>query len=294
MKHRTPTEQRNLDAPGAERTKMTETAQGIPDAPMTRRHQLGLPLSTPFNWLSAGFADTFRFPLSSLAYGLAVVVISGLLVGGLLELGLDYILFPALSGFMVMGPAIAVGLYEKSRRLENGEPVSLTAMICVRAKSLGQILFVGVIMMLLLILWLRAAVLLYALFFGMLPFPGINEIAITILTTPRGWGLLSIGTLTGGLFAAFAFAISAYSIPMLLNERIDAFTAMGTSIALSWANKGIAIVWGAIILVLFLFSLATGFLGLIIIFPIIGHGTWHAYRTMTQCKRMYDVQAETT
>jgi uncharacterized membrane protein len=68
---------------------------------------------------------------------------------------------------------------------------------------------------------------------------------------------------------------------------------MGTSIAFAWGNRGVAIIWGAIILVLFSLSLATALLGLIIFYPVIGHGTWHAYRTMTQGKRMYDVQVET-
>lgn len=269
---------------------MTEAAMDLAETPMTGRHRLHLPLSTPFEWLRKGLADTFRDPVSSLFYGLAVALVSALLIGGLVRFGFDYILFPALSGFMVMGPAIAVGLYEKSRRLEAGEPVSLPAMLFVRAKSPGQILFVGVIMMLVLILWLRAAILLYALFFGMLPFPGFDEIIHTILTTPRGWGLLGVGALTGGLFAAFAFAISAFSIPMLLNERIDAFTAMGTSIAFSWANRGVATVWGAVVLGLFALSLATGLIGLIVAFPALGHGTWHAYRTMTQGKRLYDAR----
>lgn len=268
---------------------MSDAIQKHTDEGMSGRHRRNLPLSTPLRWLSAGFVDTFRYPFSSLAYGFTVVLVSGLLIYGLVEVGLDYILFPALSGFMVMGPAIAVGLYEKSRRLEAREPVSLPAMIFVRAKSPGQILFVGVIMMLIFILWLRAAVLLYALFFGMLPFPGIDEIVHTILTTPRGWGLLTVGTLTGGIFAAFAFAISAFSIPMLLNERIDAFTAMGTSIAFAWANKGIATIWGVIVLGLFIASLATALLGLVVAFPVLGHGTWHAYRTMTKGERIYDV-----
>ncbi|MGE0180652.1 MAG: DUF2189 domain-containing protein [Parvularculaceae bacterium] len=271
---------------------MTETASYAEALPTRRSHGLNLPLTTPFKWIAAGFADTFRYPFASLAYGMFVVLISWLLIGVLFKIGADYIIFPALSGFMVMGPAIAVGLYEKSRRLESGEPVSLPAMILVKARSPGQIMFVGVIMMLVLILWLRAAVLLYALFFGMLPFPGLAEIVQVILTTPLGWGLLAVGTATGGLFAAFAFAISAFSIPMLMNERIDVFTAMGTSIAFSWANRGVAFVWGAIIAVLFAVGVATALIGLIVIYPALGHAAWHAYRAVTQGKRLFDTSDE--
>ena len=92
--------------------------------------------------------------------------------------------------------------------------------------------------------------------------------------------MLIVGTAVGGLFAAFSFAISTFSIPMLLAERTDAFTAMGTSISLVWNNLRVMLVWGAIVLVLFLLSLATALLGLIVIFPLLGHATWHSYRAI--------------
>ena len=86
--------------------------------------------------------------------------------------------------------------------------------------------------------------------------------------------------MVGGLFAAFSFAISAFSIPMLLDERLDAFTAMGTSMALVWNNLPVMLTWGAIVLVLFLLGLVTGMLGLIVVFPLLGHATWHAYKAI--------------
>ena len=92
--------------------------------------------------------------------------------------------------------------------------------------------------------------------------------------------MLLVGGAVGGLFAAFSFAISAFSIPMLLNERVDALTAMGTSMALVWNNCPVMLTWGAIVLGLFLLSLATGLVGLIVVFPVLGHGTWHAYRAI--------------
>ena len=128
--------------------------------------------------------------------------------------------------------------------------------------------------------WMRAAVLIYALFFGLLPFPGLDHIAPMLFTTDIGWAMLVVGTAVGGLFAAFSFAISAFSIPMLVNEPIDALTAMGTSMALVWNNLRVLLIWAAIVLALFLVSLATGMLGLIVIYPLLGHATWHAYRAV--------------
>ena len=233
-----------------------------------------------FQWLAAGWRDLLAKPGLSLIYGFIVFLISVAIVAGLFAFGWDYILFPAFAGFMVIGPILAVGLYEKSRRLAAGEPVTLMRMIIVFPASAGQIFFTGVLLCLLMLLWMRAAVIVYALFFGLRPFPGLHHIVPMLFMTPTGWAMLVVGTAVGALFASFSFAISALSIPMLLEKRIDALTAMGTSMALVWHNLPVMLTWGAIILVLFLASLATGMLGLIIVFPLLGHGTWHAYRAV--------------
>jgi uncharacterized membrane protein len=247
-----------------------------PDNPYRRQLAPG----AAWQWLAAGWRDMLVEPAGSLAYGFLVFVVSLAVVAGLLAFGWDYILLPALAGFMVVGPLLAVGLYEKSRRIAAGRLVSLSDMVLVHPASGGQILFTGVLLCLLMLLWMRAAVILYALFFGLLPFPGFDQVSAVLFATPAGWALLVVGTLVGALFAAFSFAISAFSIPMQLEERVDALTAMGTSMALVWNNLPVMLTWGVIVLVLFLLSLATGLLGLIVVFPLLGHGTWHAYRAI--------------
>jgi len=101
-----------------------------------------------------------------------------------------------------------------------------------------------------------------------------------LFTTPVGWALLIVGSAVGALFASFSFAISAFSVPMMLEERVDALTAMGTSMQLVWNNLPVMLAWGLIVLALFAACLATGLLGLIVVFPLLGHGTWHAYRAI--------------
>ena len=253
------------------------TVPPLPTGKTLNRH---LASAAAFSWLRAGWDDLKVKPAFSLLFGLAVFVVSVVVIGGMFALALDHILLPALAGFMVVGPALAVGLYEKSRRIADGAPVTLGGMVFVKAKSGGQILFVGVLLCLLMLLWMRSAVLLYALFFGLRPFPGLDHIAGMLFTTPVGLSLLAVGSLIGGLFAAFSFAISVFSVPMLLNERLDAFTAMGTSMALVWNNLPVMLTWGAIVLALFSISVLTGLIGLIVVFPLLGHSTWHAYRAI--------------
>ena len=260
---------------------MTETIpKTVP--PLPKVHNFGRDVSpgAAFGWLGGGWRDLTSSFGVSLFYGFVVFVISAVAVFGLVALALDYILLPALAGFMVVGPLIAIGLYEKSRRIAQNESVTLASMIFVRPKSGGQVLFTGALLGLLMLFWMRAAVLLYALFFGLQPFPGLSDILPTLFSTSTGLWLLTVGTLVGGLFAAFAFAISVFSVPMLLDKQVDAFTAMGTSMALVWNNLPVMVVWGAIVLALFIVSIVTGLVGLIIVFPLLGHATWHAYRAM--------------
>lgn len=240
----------------------------------------GLPATAALGWLRHGWSDLTIHPGPSLAYGVTVFAVSLATVACLFFLGLDYILFPAIAAFLVVGPLIAVGLYEKSRRIEAGEPVTLGRMLFVRPASGAQVIFTGVILCGLALLWMRAAVILYALFFGLRPFPGLDHIAQMLFTTGIGWAMLVTGTIVGGVFAAFAFAISAFSVPMLLEEKTDVFTAMGTSISLVWNNLPVMLAWGAIVMVLTALGMVTGMLGLVIVFPLLGHATWHAYKAL--------------
>lgn len=243
----------------------------------TDRFAHNLPRGAAMVWLAAGWADLRTAPAQSLIYGFAVFVVSAAVILGLIRVNLPTLIFPALSGFLVIGPLLAIGLYEKSRWLRSESPVTLGRMLLVRPRSGGQLVFAGLLLCLLVMLWLRAADLLYALFFGLLPFPGTDQILAHLLTTPRGWALILTGSAIGGLFAAFAMAISLFSIPMLLERRVDALTALGTSFAITTQNLRAVLPWGAIVTLGFFLSAATGLLGLIVIFPLLGHGTWHAW-----------------
>jgi uncharacterized membrane protein len=131
----------------------------------------------------------------------------------------------------------------------------------------------------------EAAVLIYALFFGLVPFPGTEEILPMLFLTWQGWGLMLVGGAVGALFAAFSFAISVFAMPMLIEEETDAMSALGISMAIVWNNLRVMLAWGAIVLALFIVCIATLGLGLVLVFPVLGHGTWHAYRALRGTER---------
>ena len=245
-----------------------------------RKYKRDVSYKVVFGWLGQGWRDLWTQPVPSLLYGVAVFLVSLVFIVYMYETGRDYFLFPALAGFMIVGPLVAAGLYLKSREIENGQRVSLRTMMTVRPLAGAQVFFTGMVLTMLMLLWMRAAVLIYALFFGVRAFPGLDHVATMLITTPVGWAMLAVGSLIGSLFAGFAFAISVFSIPMLLDHKVDAMTAMGVSLAIVWNNLGPMLLWGAIVLALFLICVATGLIGLIAIFPWLGHATWHAYREM--------------
>ena len=283
---------RNGPPPPDDRGHHDPIPEIVPPLPVPNTLARNLPWQTALGWLRQGWADLMTNPLPSLIYGVGVYLVSILVVWLLFRLELDYALFPALAGFMVIGPLVANGLYVKSRNLEQGRQTSLSEMLFVHPKSIVSTMFMGVILLLLFLVWNRAAVLLWALFFGVRPFPGMDEILPTLLHTPQGWTLIVVGGAVGALFAAFSFAISVFAVPMLLEERTDALSALGISMAMVWNNRPVMIAWGAIVLALFLLCIATGLLGLILVFPLLGHGTWHAYRALRPADRTQSEEPE--
>lgn len=261
---------------------MTHTVDILPPhepaIPRSIDHNRHLPASAPFAWLASGWRDLWTNPTPSLAIGLGVTLVSYAIIYAMFAYGWAQILFPTLAGFLVVGPLLATGLYVKSRSLSSGKKVSFRAMLFPRGGM--HLFFVGAVLMTLMLVWVRAAVLLYALFFGWRPFPGFDQITEMLISTTPGLSLLVVGTAVGGLFAAFSFAIGAFSIPLVLDRHRDAFSAMALSLSFVTNNMPATLIWAALVVGFVLLSLATGFLALIIVFPLLGHATWHAYEAV--------------
>lgn len=253
---------------------------------MSGTHEAGAPapvintisMDAPWRWLAAGWRDIWARPGLSLGYGLAFVAISAGLGGAMWASGLFSLIMPLAAGFMLLGPLLAVGLYEMSRRLEKGEPLRNVDIAFVSVASPVQLGFIGVMLTLILLAWIRIATLLFAIFFGLEPFPPFAEFFPSLILEPRGLALLVTGTIVGGALAACVFAVSAVSVPMLLDRDMDAVTACLASIEAVRKNFWPMVLWAWLILWLTVFGIASLFAGMVLTFPLVGHATWHAYR----------------
>lgn len=237
-------------------------------------------LEQPWTWLAAGWRDMWRAPWISLTYGAVFTAISIAFTVALFLGRFEYLLPPLAAGFMLVGPMLAVGLYETSRRLDAGEPVTLADALFVTTRSPAQLAFLGVLLMLALLAWMRVASLLFALFFGTLDFPPLQDILPMLFFTWEGLGLLIVGTAVGGVIAAAVFAISAVSVPLLMVREVDAITAIIISLRAVRANLVVMALWAWLIAVLTGFGLIWAYVGLAITFPLVGHATWHAYKDL--------------
>ena len=227
----------------------------------------------PLHWLALGWQDFRRSPAIGLFYGGCFVVMGWLLLA-VFEYAPAYTL--ALSaGFLLMGPFLCLGLYHVSMCLERGEtPRLLPSMNAWQQRGSALAIF-GFVLLVLEMLWGRAAMVVFAVSFdGMPDFRG----SLTALLDPANLGFIVTYVVVGGIFAGLIFAISAVSIPMILHRQTDAITAGLTSLRLVLTQPGVLIFWGALLTLLVGLALVPWFLGLLVIGPVTGHASWHAYR----------------
>lgn len=239
-----------------------------------------IPFDAPWEWLAGGWRDMWRVWPISLTYGAVFAIAALALLVGLFMRGGQAIIVTLAAGFLLLGPILAVGLYEASRRITADEPVTFSGVAFVRTASPMQLAYLGGTLMLLFLFWVRLAMMLFALFFGHAEFPPLSELPSTLLLTQHGVGLLVVGTAVGAVLAVVAFALSAVSVPLLMHRQSDFFTAIATSIKALTQNPRAMLLWAGLIAALMVLGMATMFVGLIVAFPLIGHATWHAYQSV--------------
>ncbi len=243
---------------------------GLAPPPITLRP---LGLRDPLRWLALGARDFRRAPAIGLFYGACFMVMGWALLK-VYETAPAYTL--ALSaGFLLMGPFLCLGLYRVSQRLENGERPDFGDSLMAWDTRTSQLAIFGFVLLVLEMLWGRATLVVFAVSFdGMPDFKG----SLLALLAPDNLPFIAAWAGVGAVFAGLIYSISVISIPMILHRQTDAITAGLTSLRLVLTHTAVMLEWGALITVLVTLALLPWFAGLLLVGPLIGHASWHAYR----------------
>jgi uncharacterized membrane protein len=231
-------------------------------------------LSAPLRWVNCGFHDMLAAPVASLFYGVVLAVMGYLLThfyGGAVGLALT-------TGFLLIGPFLAVGLYDISRQIETTNSAQLAPTLSAWRDNLPAIGFYALILMLSLAVWMRVSVVLIALFIPS-GVESLQDLLAILLRSPDAWVFALVYITVGAVLAAFSFASSAVALPLLRDHpTADAVSAMIISFQVIRRNPKPLLLWAALIVAATTAGFVTWFVGLVVTVPLVGHATWHAYR----------------
>lgn len=245
-----------------------------PDFPRLRQVDAG----APFQWIKLGLADLRSCPAASLFYGLCFAL-AGYLIAWILQ-GRPQYLAAATAGFLLLAPALSIGIYALSRRRERGEPCALVPTLTAWRANMANIGLFALVLLAIFLVWARASLVTFALFFtGSIP--DVRSMLMQ-LSSPENLGFLIVWLAVGAAFALLVFAISVVSIPLMMDRRQDAVTAALTSIRVVISNPWAMLMWTGVIAWAGAAGLLMGFLGIIFVAPLLGHATWHAYRALLE------------
>ena len=256
-------------------TDPTEETKKPEEPPKSLAHVNALKLRAPFAWLISGARDAAAHPWIALFYGICFWLMAFVL-SMVFKHTPEYTM-SITSGCLLVGPFLAMGLYEVSRRRGKGMKPELSSSITCWDQHLGSMGMLVLVLIVLELLWGRASLVVFAVFFN----TGMTDTASVLkaLLSPENLEFVAIYTAVGGIFAALVFSTSVVSIPMILDRDTDAITAAITSIAVVLNNTLTMVLWGLLISGLVVGALLTPLaLAIAIVGPILGHASWHAYR----------------
>lgn len=232
-------------------------------------------IQRPFDWLARGWGDMRENFGTSMCYGLFFALVGYALLA--FAAPRPYLFSTAISGFLLIGPLTAAGLYEVSRRHDRGLSTSLRASFGGLRERAGVLFHFGILLALLLVLWERISAVLFALFY-MDQVPDLSNFAQSILFSGNYTALLVAYLVIGATLAVIVFSATVVAIPMMMARDTDMFTAMATSARAVAMNPGPMLVWATLIVLLVAIGFATLMVGMVLLLPLLGHASWHAYR----------------
>lgn len=247
----------------------------VPPPPVgPRREIVPLGFGDPFRWLARGWHDVTAEMGIALFYGMCFWAMA-LTLGAVFRYKPEYAM-SIVSGCLLVGPFLALGLYEVSRRREQGLTPDLGASLTCWDARIGSMGLLVLVLVVLELLWGRASLVVFAVFFntGMPSTAGVLQ----AIFNPENWEFVAVYLVVGGVFAGLVFATSVVSIPMILDRDTDAISASLTSLQVFFTHLPVLLLWGALITALVAVALIPWGLGLLLIGPWLGHSTWHAYR----------------
>ena len=227
--------------------------------------------------LAAGWRDLTRAPLFGLFFAGVYVLGGWMLVWALTASGQVWWTIPITLGFPLLGPFIATGFYEISRRLARGEPLDWPGVLGVILRQKDrQVPSIAAVIVVFFLFWNFLAHMIFALFMGLQVMTNISS-SFDAFLTPNGLAMIVVGTLVGAVFSGLLFSLTVVALPMLLDREVDFVTAMLTSLAVVRRNPGVMLGWGVLIAVLLFAGMVPAFLGLLVVLPLLGHASWHLY-----------------
>ena len=233
--------------------------------------------------LANGLADFEAMPTHMIFLCLIYPIVIGIFARAAAGYDVLPLLFPLLAGYTLIGPLVATGLYELSRRREKGLDTSRWKSLRVLQRhAIRSIGLLGALLMVIYVAWLLTALNLWEKNFGTVAPESIGEFATQVFLTESGWELITIGSGIGFLFAVVVFTLSVVSFPMLMDRDVGVVMAVTTSIRAVVANPVTMGMWGFIVAATMFLGALPFFIGLAIVLPVIGHATWHLYRQVVE------------